>query len=143
MTEKMHDIAVKTNNQTVSMHVITVFTLVFLPGTFLAVSLLRFIFIVTTRTALLTARQTFFSSGILRWYDSDDEMAAGSGYSWVTERDRLLLFVEIVVPMMVLIIVAWLALYLRSRKARRNEEEKQQQQQQELIDLEKGPEASL
>ncbi|XXH02269.1 hypothetical protein Hte_008638 [Hypoxylon texense] len=66
----------------------------------------------------------------------------GSGYSWVTERDRLLLFVEIVVPMMVLIIVAWLALYLRSRKARRNEEERQQQQEQELIDLEKGPEAS-
>lgn len=37
MTEKMHDIAVKTGRQTVSMHAITVFTLVFLPGTFLAV----------------------------------------------------------------------------------------------------------
>ncbi|KAI1778864.1 hypothetical protein F4818DRAFT_402641 [Hypoxylon cercidicola] len=133
MTEKMHDIALKTNNQTVSMHVITVFTLVFLPGTFLAVSLLRLL--LSTRTALITG-QTFFSSGILRWYDSDDEMA-GSKYSWETEHDRLVLFLEIVVPMMVLIIVAWLALYLRS-KAKRSEEEEQQG----LIDLEKGPEIS-
>ncbi|KAI1765771.1 hypothetical protein GGR53DRAFT_489010 [Hypoxylon sp. FL1150] len=136
MSEKMHDIAVKTNNQTVSMHVITVFTLVFLPGTFLAVSLLR-LFLSSSRTALINTRQTFFSSGILRWYESDDE-EAGSRYTWETERDRLVLFVEIAVPMMVLIIVAWLALYFRS-KAKRNEEEEQQQA---LIDLEKGPGAS-
>ena len=36
-TVKMHAIAVKTERETVSMHVITIFTLVFLPGTFVAV----------------------------------------------------------------------------------------------------------
>ncbi len=38
-TLKMHDIAVKTKQETLSMHVITIFTLIFLPGTFIAVSL--------------------------------------------------------------------------------------------------------
>ena len=38
-TLKMHEIAVKTKQETLSMHVITVFTLIFLPGTFVAVSL--------------------------------------------------------------------------------------------------------
>jgi hypothetical protein len=37
-TLKMHDIAIKTKQETLSMHVITVFTLIFLPGTFIAVS---------------------------------------------------------------------------------------------------------
>lgn len=36
-TLSMHEIAIETKQETLSMHVITVFTLVFLPGTFLAV----------------------------------------------------------------------------------------------------------
>ena len=35
--EKMHSIAVKTLNDTVSMKIITIVTLLYLPGTFLAV----------------------------------------------------------------------------------------------------------
>lgn len=35
----MHEIAVKTKQETLSMHVITIFTLIFLPGTFIAVSI--------------------------------------------------------------------------------------------------------
>ena len=38
LTEKMHTLAEKTEQETMSMHVITLLTLVFLPGTFLAVS---------------------------------------------------------------------------------------------------------
>ena len=38
-TERTHDIAEKTERQTVSMHVITFLTLIFLPGTFVSVSL--------------------------------------------------------------------------------------------------------
>ncbi|KAI1141156.1 hypothetical protein F5Y05DRAFT_376532 [Hypoxylon sp. FL0543] len=101
MTEKMHDIALKTSHQTVSMHVITVFTLLFLPGTFLA---------------------TFFSSGILRWHDSEDG-PVDSNYSWDLKKDRLSLYIKIGVPMMVLIIVGWLVLYFKS-KAQKKEEEK-------------------
>jgi len=37
-TIRMHDIAEKTEQDTVSMHVITIVTLIFLPGTFTAVS---------------------------------------------------------------------------------------------------------
>ncbi|OTA62685.1 hypothetical protein K449DRAFT_394744 [Hypoxylon sp. EC38] len=99
MTEKMHDIALKTGHQTVSMHVITVFTLIFLPGTFLA---------------------TFFSSGILRWYDSEDKLA-NSKYSWDMKKDRLSLYLKIVIPMMVLIILGWLILYFKSKTQRKED----------------------
>lgn len=37
MTEKMHEIAVKTKKETVSMRIITLVTLFFLPGTFISV----------------------------------------------------------------------------------------------------------
>jgi hypothetical protein len=39
MTEKMHEIAVKTQQETVSMRIITLVTLFFLPGTFISVRL--------------------------------------------------------------------------------------------------------
>lgn len=38
LTEKMHEIAAKTQTETVSMRIITVVTLFFLPGTFISVS---------------------------------------------------------------------------------------------------------
>ncbi|KAI5861107.1 hypothetical protein GGS23DRAFT_578793 [Durotheca rogersii] len=129
MTEKMHDVALRTGHQTVSMHAITVFTLVFLPGTFLAVSILL---ILDMCVALMT-RQTFFSSGILRWQDSGDGNGPGQGYSWVTERDRLFLYFEISAPMMFLVVVGWLILFLRGRNGRDIEDERQQ-----LDELEKG-----
>lgn len=38
MTERMHEIAMKTKQETVSMRIITLVTLFFLPGTFISVS---------------------------------------------------------------------------------------------------------
>lgn len=38
MTERMHEIAIKTKQETVSMRIITLVTLFFLPGTFISVS---------------------------------------------------------------------------------------------------------
>jgi hypothetical protein len=38
LTQSMHSIAEKTGNETASMHIITLVTLIFLPGTFVAVS---------------------------------------------------------------------------------------------------------
>jgi hypothetical protein len=39
MTGKMHEIAIKTQQETVSMRIITLVTLFFLPGTFISVRL--------------------------------------------------------------------------------------------------------
>lgn len=38
MTEKMHEIGLKTKQETVSMRIITLVTLFFLPGTFISVN---------------------------------------------------------------------------------------------------------
>jgi hypothetical protein len=38
-TYKMHEITVKTKQKTLSIHVIIIFTLIFLPGTFIVVSI--------------------------------------------------------------------------------------------------------
>lgn len=126
MTKKMHDVALTTAHQTVSMHVITIFTLIFLPGTFLAVSLLRLIFLGVALTG-----QTFFSSGILRWYEADE--LGDSKYTWATEHDRLLLYIEIAVPMMLFIVLGWLILFLKSRTGRSEGGEAE-----EPAELEKG-----
>lgn len=114
MTERMHEVALKTGHQTVSMHMITIFTLLFLPGTFLA---------------------TFFSSGILRWYDEEDELA-NSTYSWTTERDRLLLYLEILIPMTALIIIGWLVLCFMSKD--KDKDNAEEDEYQIAPDLEKG-----
>lgn len=125
-TLKMHEIAVKTEQETVSMHVITVFTLIFLPGTFLAV---RYLFrryyhqlqrlLYTPNQHLLTSprQQTFFSSGILDWNNDD--------VSWDVRGGAMRLFFYICVPMMLLIIAGWFLLYYilarRNSRKRMNE----------------------
>lgn len=119
-TQKMHKIAVRTEQETVSMHIITIFTLIFLPGTFLAVSkLLRgkhqhteaTTLASSTKTDLTAAQQTFFSSGVLRW---DEDGTLGS--DWVVRVSGMKLFMYICVPMMLLILVGWFGLYLHARR---------------------------
>ncbi|KAK4231947.1 hypothetical protein QBC38DRAFT_178135 [Podospora fimiseda] len=65
-----HTIAEKAKKETSSIHFITVVTLLFLPGTFIAVRLglppLPLIF------NLLTCSQTIFGSGLFQWNDNDD-----------------------------------------------------------------------
>lgn len=92
-TVKMHTIAVKTEQETVSMHVITVFTLIFLPGTFLA---------------------TFFSSGVLHWNEKDPDL----GSDWVVRPDGMKLFFYICAPMMVIILAGWAYMYWKLRRSR-------------------------
>lgn len=114
-TLEMHKIAVKTEQETVSMHVITVFTLIFLPGTFLAV---RFLFHHLQRLAetpepdfltIQLRQQTFFSSGILDW-DATNDLA------WAVRGGAMRLFFYICVPMMLLIIAGWYLLYLLAQR---------------------------
>ncbi|KAL2189195.1 hypothetical protein L209DRAFT_682575 [Thermothelomyces heterothallicus CBS 203.75] len=94
-TLKMHEIAVKTKKETLSMHVITIFTLIFLPGTFIA---------------------TLFSSGVLRW---DEDGTLGS--DWVVRRDGIRLFLSICLPLTVVTVSIWAAVYGAARRwARRH-----------------------
>ncbi|OTA94293.1 hypothetical protein M434DRAFT_384027 [Hypoxylon sp. CO27-5] len=96
MTRKMHDIAVRTEQETLSMHVITIFTLIFLPGTFIA---------------------TLFSSGVFHW---DDDGSLGS--DWVIRKNALKLFFSVSLPMMAIILSAWSLLYLYMRRKRHQAE---------------------
>ncbi|KAI2621256.1 hypothetical protein GGR54DRAFT_94494 [Hypoxylon sp. NC1633] len=115
MTLKMHDIAVRTEQETVSMHVITVFTLIFLPGTFIAVWTL----VPRLRRHILTWCQTLFSSGVIHW---DDDGSLGT--DWVLRQGGLRLFFSISLPMMVIIVTAWLLLYLYMRRKRQQEKQR-------------------
>lgn len=114
-TQNMHKIAVRTEQETVSMHIVTIFTLIFLPGTFLAVSLLALCWPHHQRgfptAEALTSPQTFFSSGILHWDDG-----GALGYDWKLRKDGMKLFFAISFPMMALILAGWFALYLRARR---------------------------
>ncbi len=60
--KKMESIAHKTEQETTSMHVITTVTLLFLPGTFVAVSHLA----IWLMTKPLTVEQSFFQSGVIQ-----------------------------------------------------------------------------
>ncbi|KAI1102225.1 hypothetical protein F4804DRAFT_343428 [Jackrogersella minutella] len=94
-SDHMHDIAIRTEQETVSMHVITIFTLIFLPGTFIA---------------------TLFSSGVFHW---DDDGTLGS--DWVIRQNALKLFFSVSLPMMVIILSAWCLLYFYMRRKRQRE----------------------
>ncbi|KAK0652661.1 hypothetical protein B0T16DRAFT_427050 [Cercophora newfieldiana] len=89
-THKMHEIAVKTKQETLSMHVITIFTLIFLPGTFIA---------------------TFFSSGVLHW---DEDGTLGTDY--LVRGAGVRLFLSIALPTTVITIAAWAFMYGVARR---------------------------
>jgi hypothetical protein len=113
MTEKMHTVAVKTEQETVSMHVITIFTLVFLPGTFLAVSLGGPYVVALPSAALTYCKQTFFSSGVFQW-DEDGHL----GSEWVVRQQGIKLFLSICLPMMGIVLATWAVIYWFTRRRR-------------------------
>ena len=100
MTEKMHTIAVQTQKETVSMKVITVVTLFFLPGTFISVgaSLLASHFY---RQTDLTAK-TLMSTDIIRF-----QSGASDKPQRVYSSQALELFLEISLPLMALTFLVW------------------------------------
>ena len=119
-TLKMHDIAVKTKLQALSMHVITVFTLIFLPGTFLAVRALgsgpdffgvEQLHPEESSLTLFQRLQTFFSSGAFRW-DDDGKL----GKAWAARDGVIGLFMAICLPMMAIVIVVWAVLVWHQRR---------------------------
>ncbi|KAF2644778.1 hypothetical protein P280DRAFT_476771 [Massarina eburnea CBS 473.64] len=99
MTSNMNDIAQKTRQETVSMRIITLVTLFFLPGTFIGVSFDPTLQHLPNITK--AAIQTFFSAGIVKFDDS-----AQTFYP-----QGLKLFLAICVPLMVITFVAWYFVY--------------------------------
>ncbi|KAK4203599.1 hypothetical protein QBC40DRAFT_21121 [Triangularia verruculosa] len=106
VTGSMHIIAQKTEKDTTSMHIITMVTLVFLPGTFVAVRLGLPALIASTFATLLTFGQTFFGSGLFQW---DQENPLTSKPIWKGE--LFALFAEICFPLMGATIFIWYFVY--------------------------------
>jgi len=90
-TERMHDIAAETEHETVSMHGITVLTMIFLPGTFVS---------------------TLFSSGI---WDFDNSKGNEIG-DWETRVPALKLFFAICIPLMAVVLFTWWVTYQLARR---------------------------
>jgi hypothetical protein len=112
----MEQLSVKTKQETVSIHVITILTLFFLPGTFVAVSY-GLPYLSKMVVWLLTRCQTFFSSGIIN-FDDDEITSIGQ---WVTKWSALKLFGLICGPLMCLTLSAWaMAYYIAHLQHRKN-----------------------
>lgn len=112
-SESMHRIAVETRRETVSMHIITMMTLIFLPGTFIAVSYFVYFLKLVEKYLVSCAdnAQSFFQSGIFQWNDSRD--FAGD---WLVRNDALVLFFEISVPVTALVLLIWYVAFWRARR---------------------------
>jgi flagellar biosynthesis/type III secretory pathway M-ring protein FliF/YscJ len=114
MAREMQKVAEKTEKETTSMHIITLVTLVFLPGTFVAVSWFIFQLVAAAFSAgaerdpslTNTDSQTFFGSGLFQWDDNDPEMALPK---WRPEFFKL--FSLICFPLMAGTILVWLLVF--------------------------------
>ncbi|KAL2206312.1 hypothetical protein CC79DRAFT_1398254 [Sarocladium strictum] len=89
-TEQMHQ-------KTLSMHLITIFTLIFLPGTFVAV------------------RQTMFSSGIIVFGNEGDGGFGPNLGDWKLRSAGLKLFFAICLPLLTITLGVWLLAYMKSK----------------------------
>jgi len=99
MTEEMNALTHKTKQETVSMRIITLVTLFFLPGTFISVSL-------TTphyfQTILIKSIQTIMSTDIIQ-YSKTPSGASQEDFS----SQALRLYLSITLPMTAVVFVAW------------------------------------
>ncbi|CAM1507876.1 Fc.00g047240.m01.CDS01 [Cosmosporella sp. VM-42] len=82
-SQRMQTIAYQTKQETSSMHIVTVVTLIFLPWTFIA---------------------AFFQSGIIKWAELDI-----GGAKWRLNKDAFSLFAMISLPLMALTFGIWLS----------------------------------
>jgi hypothetical protein len=113
MTEAMHTIAHETKMEAANMRIITLVTLFFLPGTFVSVSVALYLMIALG----LTHMETLMSTPIVHYPDNQR----------IVNGDALKLFLAISLPLLVVTIIAWYALY-HWHKARRAGPEKELEQ---------------
>lgn len=117
----MERITVKTKHETVSIHVITIITLFFLPATFVAVSMgLYFFFYDHLLVWILTGCQTFFGSGVID-FEREGEKSQDTdkwGY-WQVRWGALRLFGAFIGPLTGMVLATWAVTYFRSWRKRR------------------------
>ncbi|EMR67339.1 hypothetical protein UCREL1_5671 [Eutypa lata UCREL1] len=89
-TEKMEELTVKSRQETISIHVITILTLIFFSGTFVA---------------------TFFSSGIIDFGSGAERL-----WNWNTKWGAMQLFVIVCGPLSTLVFIAWAVAYFVARR---------------------------
>lgn len=122
LTTHMKHIALKTEKETIFMRIITVVTLFFLPGTFVAVSGL--LNIRSILAALIP--QTLMSTDIMKFQNDNDTITR---FSW----KALLMYVSITIPIMVFTV--WMAFRYRRRE---QDKLRQKRAESEKLDLELG-----
>ncbi|KAM7185598.1 hypothetical protein V8F20_011732 [Naviculisporaceae sp. PSN 640] len=105
-TVRMHQIAAETEQQTVSMHAITVLTLIFLPGTFVSVRILISP-LPSSFHLVCCSTPTLFSSGI---WDFNASKSHNMG-DWETRIPALKLFLAISLPLMAVALLCWWITY--------------------------------
>lgn len=105
VTESMHTIAAKTEKDTALMHIITLVTLVFLPGTFVAVRFGLPLYSLRKFTTSLTSNQTIFGSGLFQW-DQNHPLEMP-----VWKPEFFALFAKICFPLMAGTLLIWLGAY--------------------------------
>lgn len=110
----MEEIAGITEKETASMHIITLVTLVFLPGTFIAVRLAMLAMPSLSRSVkyLTTSSQSFLQSGVFQWKDQ-----ASLENAWLFRIPVFEMFIAICLVMMFLTFVVWFFVFrcLRGR----------------------------
>ena len=124
MTQEMGQIAERTERETASMHIVTLVTLVFLPGTFVAV---RYWLGGEAVAWILTSLQTLFGSGLFQWNQNTPEQPFPS---W--RQQYFNLFAKICFPMMACVILVWYLFYLWTK----HKEQARKQRAQGAVDLE-------
>ncbi|CAI4215862.1 unnamed protein product [Parascedosporium putredinis] len=92
--QRMEKIAIRTEQETVLMHTITLVTLIFLPGTFVA---------------------TFFQSGLIEWNPETEHAIATERVMAFNERG-FGLFVKICVPLMIAAMGLWWLVWICGRR---------------------------
>jgi hypothetical protein len=102
MTKDMHILAQKTKQETVSMRIITLVTLFFLPGTFISVSLYLSSVVVLTNPSC----KTIMSTDIVQFQTDSNGKSQK-----VFQLGALQLFLTICLPMMVTTFAAWYGVY--------------------------------
>ncbi|KAI1131152.1 hypothetical protein F5Y10DRAFT_234362 [Nemania abortiva] len=109
-TLQMESIAGKTKKETSSMHIITLVTLLFLPGTFVAVRYALPIIRKEVNIPLTTNNQTFLGAGFYQWPDNGDSSQIPNYPVWRPEYFSL--FAKISFPLMALTLFFWAGPYI-------------------------------
>ncbi|KAI3324178.1 hypothetical protein HD806DRAFT_543573 [Xylariaceae sp. AK1471] len=110
-TLQMETIAGKTEKETASMHIITFVTLIFLPGTFIAVRYALPMRCKVASACLTTYTQTLLGAGFYQWPDSDETSDIPSYPVW--RPSFFYLFLKISVLLTAATLLVWLTVRLR------------------------------